>query len=284
MELLFFWFNDDYRTLRNCGLSLSSRFLFSFNKNDAKKKFELDITTNPDYTESFFSDNILDITAIIGDNGVGKSNILELISDFLTIDYLFFQNWVSAFWNSKEKRIELHYHLFFNESNNTFIDGWKLDITNKNDIPINVVKIGNQSPSRYLPPRKNIVNISNAKIIKYSPILDFRKTPPEENSNDILIDISTNYLIYNDSDDFYLTTRDKLELHKHKNIERQYELSMSALAELPDLNIPKDMEVRFEKTRKVEYSDLPSYLRFFFEDFKMSISSRFNVDYKNNIE
>jgi predicted ATP-binding protein involved in virulence len=71
MELVYLWV-EDYKNIKNQGFNFSPKFKCEF---DGKK---LTITENEDYI-SIFPENI-NITAIVGENGSGKSSVLEALS------------------------------------------------------------------------------------------------------------------------------------------------------------------------------------------------------------
>ncbi|MEK5488198.1 AAA family ATPase [Lysinibacillus sp. FSL M8-0355] len=73
MELIYIWI-DKYRTFNNTGVSLSDKFKvqYDFEKNT------IIIKENP-YFYNIFPDNILNVSAILGKNAAGKSNLLDLI-------------------------------------------------------------------------------------------------------------------------------------------------------------------------------------------------------------
>jgi predicted ATPase len=75
MELVYLWV-DNYKNIRNQGFNFSSKFECEFDE-DTK---ELTITEKEKYV-SIFPENI-NITAIVGENGSGKSSISELLVDF----------------------------------------------------------------------------------------------------------------------------------------------------------------------------------------------------------
>jgi predicted ATPase len=74
MELVYLWV-EEYKNIRNQGFNFSPRFEFHYDK-DSKKltKIRDESTTY----KSIFPDNI-NVTAIVGENGSGKSSILEAL-------------------------------------------------------------------------------------------------------------------------------------------------------------------------------------------------------------
>jgi len=73
MELVYLWV-EEYKNIQKQGFNFSPRFTCDY---DEETK-ELTIDENDDYIENFFGDNI-NVTAIVGKNGSGKSNTLELL-------------------------------------------------------------------------------------------------------------------------------------------------------------------------------------------------------------
>ena len=73
MELVYLWV-EKYKNIIGQGFNFSPRFECSYDE----KKEELAINENKDYV-SIFPKNI-NVTAIVGENGSGKSNLLEIIN------------------------------------------------------------------------------------------------------------------------------------------------------------------------------------------------------------
>ncbi|DAB27712.1 MAG TPA: hypothetical protein CFH78_06400, partial [Sulfurimonas sp. UBA10385] len=84
MELVYLWV-EDYKNIQKQGFNFSPRFECEFfpkyENGEERLKDNCELVINPkEHIENFFGDNI-NITAIVGENGIGKSNLLELISD-----------------------------------------------------------------------------------------------------------------------------------------------------------------------------------------------------------
>lgn len=74
MEIVYIWVRE-YKNLKNFGLNLSSKERFSYDH----EKNSLSISKLDRLPKEFFPRNISDAIALIGKNGSGKSNALELI-------------------------------------------------------------------------------------------------------------------------------------------------------------------------------------------------------------
>ena len=73
MELVYLWV-EDYKNIKKQGFNFSSKFNCDYDED----KNELTIKESDDYIENFFGNNI-NVTAIVGKNGSGKSSVLKLI-------------------------------------------------------------------------------------------------------------------------------------------------------------------------------------------------------------
>ena len=76
MELVYLWV-EKYKNIQSQGFNFSPRFDCKYDED----KNELTIKKNDDYIPDFFGKNI-NVTAIVGKNGSGKSSILEFINSF----------------------------------------------------------------------------------------------------------------------------------------------------------------------------------------------------------
>lgn len=120
MELVYLWIAS-YKNIEKQGFNFSPRFECKFydkyevrEANNYKKEMllnncKLEIIdkeiTKEDYVKNFFGENI-NITTIVGKNGVGKSSLLEILSNkYSPVDY---QNLFFVFYDKKNKKLTLH--------------------------------------------------------------------------------------------------------------------------------------------------------------------------------
>lgn len=82
MELVYLWVKE-YKNIKNQGFNFSPRFeceFFPKYDKDGKLKDNCELKITPKDYVSIFPDNI-NITAIVGENGTGKSRLLCAILD-----------------------------------------------------------------------------------------------------------------------------------------------------------------------------------------------------------
>ena len=102
MELVYLWI-EEYKNIKNQGFNFSPRFEFHYDK-DSKKLTKIgDESTT---YKSIFPDNI-NVTAIVGENGSGKSSVLNIILGIL------------------ENEIKNKYILIFNDNSLQYISNFK---------------------------------------------------------------------------------------------------------------------------------------------------------------
>jgi energy-coupling factor transporter ATP-binding protein EcfA2 len=81
MEILYIYL-DDFKHFNKQSFNFTPEFIFSTSIKDGT--IQIHIKDNPSYIVNFFDNpNILNVTAIIGQNGSGKSNLLDFIKNAL---------------------------------------------------------------------------------------------------------------------------------------------------------------------------------------------------------
>ena len=101
MELLYIWIKD-YKNLKNVGFNLAGEDYFYFDGEN------LTYTKKNNYINDFFdSKGNINVTAIIGENGTGKTNFFRFISQFSFPGFFEFEG-IVVFNNNKEKYIYHH--------------------------------------------------------------------------------------------------------------------------------------------------------------------------------
>lgn len=73
--LLIYYYFDGFRNFKNCDLNFSNELIVNYNK----KNKSLSFTQNKNFLDNYWGKNINSITTIAGNNGVGKSTILDSI-------------------------------------------------------------------------------------------------------------------------------------------------------------------------------------------------------------
>jgi AAA15 family ATPase/GTPase len=120
MELIYIWV-DNYRNIQNMGFNFSPRFNVDFNKqNEQSEHPTLLIKENSSYIK-LFEEKVDNITGIIGKNGSGKTNILDLLGA-KRYDR-------SSFGNYETQKYFLIYHL---EGNRFAFEGSNFDYIKNN--------------------------------------------------------------------------------------------------------------------------------------------------------
>lgn len=79
MELIYCYIKE-FNSLKDCELNFGSKYKFNYHKDSN----ELECLEYEDYVESFFPKGISNVTAIVGENGAGKSSVMEFIIRNLT--------------------------------------------------------------------------------------------------------------------------------------------------------------------------------------------------------
>lgn len=107
MELIYLWI-ENYKNIEKQGFNFSPRFKCEYDE----EKNELTINEDKDYV-SIFPDNI-NITAIVGENGVGKSNLTKFFSEIQNLTHSDRTN--QEYENYKKIFKQLEYLIVFKDS------------------------------------------------------------------------------------------------------------------------------------------------------------------------
>ena len=75
MELLYIYIWDDKRNIKGCEYNFSPNYKFSYQFQS--KTFHMEECDS--LYNGWFGENIVNITAIVGKNGAGKTNLLDCI-------------------------------------------------------------------------------------------------------------------------------------------------------------------------------------------------------------
>ncbi|MFA6191660.1 MAG: AAA family ATPase [Sulfurimonas sp.] len=85
MELVYLWVKK-YKNIENQGFNFSPRFECKYDKDTSKLDIIDKEETGKFYPKNFFGENI-NVTAIVGENGSGKSSVLEAMVQIQSKDY-----------------------------------------------------------------------------------------------------------------------------------------------------------------------------------------------------
>lgn len=72
MELLYLWI-EDYKNIQNQGFNFNSKWKFDYQNE------QLTVEERPNAIDNFFGKDIVNITALVGANGSGKTSVLEFL-------------------------------------------------------------------------------------------------------------------------------------------------------------------------------------------------------------
>jgi predicted ATPase len=257
MELLYLWIENDGMTIKNQSFNFSNHVRFIFDKSSEQTGL-LTLTENTNFISKFFGESlaliqgenvtqfdggIVNVTGVIGENGVGKTNLLSFIIDLFTERLPLGEPFIIAFKDEENKSIKIFHTL---ENFKLTTEGSITDFNIEEPIEqtvshweFNYMK----DPSKF---------VDNFGLIFYSPVFDLRNYPPNiSNEYKEYVDVSTNALIENDvirTGDTYPDEVKEIELHKSSNIRRQFDMVInSGLANMEGINLPNEINIQFHR-------------------------------------
>ncbi|MDO6818912.1 AAA family ATPase [Zobellia sp. 1_MG-2023] len=232
LKLCYIWVKD-YRNFRNAGFNFKHDVKFNYNHID----FHFDIQKETPLDETFFGRNDIEVTGLIGRNGSGKSNVLELVCLLL---------------KGAKMSVSTDFIVLL-EENNSYSAYTNLNINQLNHI--------NPEISFFEYNRK----IDPLKIIYFSNVFDGRA----HNFDKDVSDISNNYR--------YPRERYPYSLRKKKSdIEKQLEFIESEFFNILAINTPEELRITNKLTNKrFSYVGDYRFSELNLEEFIQTLSKRF---------
>jgi predicted ATP-dependent endonuclease of OLD family len=244
LEILYIWIKDYKGIITEQGINFSSEYRFDYNVIDETLKCEI----NDFHISNFFIQSkeivIKNLNAIIGENGVGKTSILDFIKYNLSEGiYSVKYDMILIFKDSRSKKIKIRYSS-------------KLTISNISDIE-NIYNIKEYDVSD--DNSKNINELKSNSIIFYSNIFDGRKEFPPRFDGGEVHNISTNFLINKDYYDYrnrnyslenksehnleFIRGSNPIIVHRKYEFKRQIYFIKDYKQNFPQIKIPDEIEV-----------------------------------------
>ena len=226
MELLYIWI-DDYRNIKKQGFNFSSEYIFDFDEDRSL----LDIKKNASYIKNFFIDekdetkkNIVNVTAIVGKNGSGKTNLLDFLKDIIpSSNGIIESNLIIIFKKTGDEKNTI-----------LFYQNIVLKLKGESDVLDNFEK--------QLLDENRIRKFYDIDVIFYSNIFDCRNEPDWGG----LHNISTNFLVRKDrvkrTNEEYSVEKE-ISSHRSMEIRRNIIFKNSPFAEFIPFAPPKNIVI-----------------------------------------
>lgn len=212
MELIHVWIRG-LHPFEECSFGLTGRFDTSIEVND--KRIEINIEENKDFPINFFGKNIDNVSAIIGKNGAGKSRLFNNIINTLgrEREEYYSEDYVFLYLSHKEKTFYVKHGIKSRSNNKTSHqdsgimqnDNTSLNFKLKNEFEYDV---------------SELINPIGTEIVFYSSLFNLSNRFTLMNKEKC-IDVSTDFLVYSDSESVYNKRRNIIDTHRFKNTERQ---------------------------------------------------------------
>lgn len=196
MEILYLYIREHLPIIKEQGFNFGGKYRFSYDKNLQ----ELTVRENPTYIERFFSNpnskgdraELTNVTAIIGDNGVGKSSILNFLKGNLVSGLNGIQDpLIIVIENDQKKLIAYHFSDIPISSGN--YAHYNIEIVPLANITQKIQSSVEQLRFETIN-RPTISDFNAVDFIHFSNIFDGK----QELQWSGIFELSTNYLIRND--------------------------------------------------------------------------------------
>ena len=254
MELVYLWIGN-YKNIHNQGFNFSPKFNCHYDGETLTIDDNVDKDGNKQHIENFFGDNI-NVTAIVGKNGSGKSNILKSL----------FQNDDNS--SAKEK---LWYILYNHKLSIYFID--YMGIHENKNIQKNSKYNIEELKKKSIQPKIDFSMIYFSNILQYLPVHDDKQDRSFYN-------ISTSYLInryskkLNNSSNF----KSQYNYYKSKAIEQTITMLQDTNLKL-NFDLPKELNIVTQNGYSTdEYNKMEKILKKE-KDISFKLRVKYNIIY-----
>lgn len=292
MELVYLWV-EDYKNIKKQGFNFSPRFRCEYDEEKNELEIIDKVKTGEFYPKNFFANNV-NVTAIVGENGSGKSNILELlpygekIQEANKLIFLLFKkenNYILLNLSSKEIKIDKNFEEEIKEENINESDFSKsneikqitydTDFTKENFTDKDIfqylqrlTKFGFSFKENYLEKNNKIFNIEKYKHI--SNILTYILKDELEYLN---IFFRPTYIKISNQDKSYTNLKIDETIEKLKSKEENKEF-------IEQLEINKDLLKQLKYNQKIAINELDK-IKILFE---LPIQDHFYIDFYNEMD
>lgn len=244
MELLYLWIDDAYYQFNKTGFDFSDKY--HINGNFDNGELHIDIKLNRQKVPNYFDATIANVTAILGANGVGKSNLLAFLTRLLT-NSIRYRNLGFLVAFQHDDNILIYHSLFTvnaEPSDVAYTNKYDIHITSEASYSVERVEmLYNVIQQDYIGIK--IPNLINSNLIYYSPAFDLRDVPTSHSfDRKPEIDVSTNSMVEADLGTTGDHAGSQILWHKLKNVERQFEMFYETPVAV-DVELPTQLEVIF---------------------------------------
>ena len=279
MELIYMWTRGYTPFKEPTSFQFTGKFIINLELDEEAKKIGISVDENLDFPNAFFGKSCVNISAIVGKNGTGKTLSLQLLTEILGINphWYSIKPYLALFFDAATNQIYLDHNLFNVESSQ-----FGQPRQGESQFKIEISTKGNLSYSKKWPKLK-------AQVIYYSPIINFHDFMIH--SREEYVDISTDFLLRFDSS-LVKGSNGNIEAHKFKNVERQLNFyfafqdnkALTGRFSMPEKIEIKSLESGYEKQWRHNLSTSAQSVREYFLGGKDGEKRRFLFDeiYKLN--